>query len=82
MLEWIIFLLFFVSVTITSVVSTLGWLKVGYQNEDLREKNEKQEYIISKLARDNERLMAVNKFYKNLLEEKADEQESNQDING
>lgn len=82
MLEWIIFLLFFVSASITAVVSTFGWLIVGNQNEDLRAENEMQKQIISKLERDNVRLRAKLRFYRNLLEEKEDEQKSNQDING
>lgn len=82
MLEWIIFLLFFVSASITAVVSTFGWLIVGNQNEDLRAENEMQKHIISRLLRDNTRLKSKLNFYRNLLEEKEDEQKSNQDING
>lgn len=71
MLECIIFLLIFISAAVTAIISTLGWLKVSYQNEDLREENEIQKQIISKLERDNARLRAKLHFYKNLLEEKA-----------
>ena len=82
MLECIIFLLIFISAAVTAIISTLGWVKVSYQNEDLREENEDLKHRITVIERDNARLRAKLHFYKNLLEEKENEQKSNQDING
>ena len=77
MLECVIFLLIFISAAVTAIISTLGWLKVSYQNEDLREENEMLKHHLSVAKRDKARLNAKLNFYKNCAEEKENEQKSN-----
>lgn len=77
MIEFIIFLIIFISVSVTATICALGWLKEEGKNAEL---------LIKKCLLDDkvcsqeimlEKLSAENRFLRLQLEEKKDEQKSN-----
>lgn len=77
MIEFYIFLMIFILSIISTLVCATGWLNSDERNEKLTIELFKAKQDGYLLAKENKKLNAENSFFKNLLEEKEDEQKSN-----
>ena len=72
MIESIIFLIIFISVSVTALISTWGWLKSEKKNEDLDRAKDMYQKVAYSQRGELLTLRAEISFLRNQLEEKKD----------